>query len=126
MSLSHCKDTQGKCRSVRVDILKRCGSYMWVLLYTIKRSLAKLNIKTECAAINLLTTRCLPSFSWTSLPGCMGKEVTPIYWGIRCAIFRALSFGWKIKFFGSIFKLVINFLVRFSWNTKLYLTFKVW
>ena len=47
MSLSHCKDTQGKCRSFRVDILKRCGSYtcMWVLQYTIKRSLAKLNIK---------------------------------------------------------------------------------
>ena len=29
----------------RLDILKRCSSYMGVLLYTIKRSLAKLNIK---------------------------------------------------------------------------------
>ena len=56
----------------------------------------------------------------------MGKEVTPIYWGIGCAIFRALSFGWKIEILGSIFRLVIYFLVRFSWNTKLYFTFKIW
>ena len=81
MSLSHCKDTQGKCRSFRVDILKRCGSYVGFTVYH-KRSLAKLNINTECAAINLLTTRCLPRFSETSLPGCMGKEVTPIYTGV--------------------------------------------
>ena len=46
MSLSHCKDTQGKCLLYGgVDTLKRCSSYMRVLLYTIKRSLAKLNIK---------------------------------------------------------------------------------
>ena len=45
MSLSYCKDTQGTSLSFRVDILKKCGSYMWVLLYTIKKSLAKLNIK---------------------------------------------------------------------------------
>ena len=45
MSLSHCKDTQGKCLLQGVDILKRCSSYMRVLLYTTKRSLVKLNIK---------------------------------------------------------------------------------
>ena len=58
-------------------------------------------LNTECAAINLLTIRCLPSFSYTSLPGCMGKEVTPIYWGTGCAIFGELSFGWK-QILGSI------------------------
>ena len=36
MSSSNCKDTQEKCRSFWVEILERCGSYMWVLLYTIK------------------------------------------------------------------------------------------
>ena len=38
----------------------------------------------------------------------MGKGVTPIYWGIGCAIFRVLSFGWK-KIFASILYLVIKF-----------------
>ena len=28
------------------------------------------------------------------------KDVTPIYWGIGCAIFRPLSFGSKIKIWG--------------------------
>ena len=45
MSLTHCKDTQEKRFSLKVEVLKRCGSYMQVLLYTIKRSLAKLSIK---------------------------------------------------------------------------------
>ena len=34
-----------------------------------------------------------------------GKEVTPIYWSIGCAIFKTLSFSQKIKIFGSIFSL---------------------
>ena len=45
MSLSHCKDAQGNVSPLGVNILKRCSSYVGVLLYTIKRSLAKLNIK---------------------------------------------------------------------------------
>ena len=40
---------------------------------------------------------------------CYGKDVTPIYWGIGCAIFRPLSFGWKIKILGSIFSLQLTF-----------------
>ena len=75
MSLNLCKDTQEKCIFFRVEILKRCDSYMRVLLYTIKRSLAKLNIKgRNCAAMDQLT---LAMFSYTSSPGCIGKEVTP-------------------------------------------------
>ena len=38
-----------------------------------------------------------------------GKDVTPIYWGIGCAIYRPLSFGWKIKILGSIFSLQLTF-----------------
>ena len=37
------------------------------------------------------------------------KDVTPIYWGIGCAIFRPFSFGWKIKILGSIFNLQLTF-----------------
>ena len=36
---------QEKCLSSRAEVLKRCGCYMQVLLYTIKRSLAILNIE---------------------------------------------------------------------------------
>ena len=81
MSLSHCKDTyQGKCLSFRVDILKRCGSYMRVLLCTIKRSLAKVNIKhgmycNKPIDYKMLTKFFLDIFAWL-----YGKEVTPIYW----------------------------------------------
>ena len=54
MSLSSCKDTQEKYLSFRLEVLKRCDSYMRVLLHTIERSLAKLNIKDRmcCKPIN--------------------------------------------------------------------------
>ena len=127
MSLSHCKDAQGKCLSFRVDILRRCGSYMRVLLYAIKRSLAKLNIKHRMCCNKPIDYKMLTKFFLDIITWFYGKKVTPIYcWGIGCAIFRALRFGWKIKIFGSLFQLVMNFFVRFSWKTKLYFIFKVW
>ena len=117
MSLSHCKDTQGKFLSFRVDILKRCGSYMRVLLSIIKRSLAKLNIKHRMCCKKPIDYKMLTKFFLGIIAWLYGKGVTPIYcWGIRCALFRAFSFGWKIESFG----------YRFSWNTKLYFIFKVW
>ena len=75
---------------------------MEVLLNTKREHWQNRILNTECAAINLLTYGCLPSFSQTSLLGYMGKEITPIYWHIHvgCAIFMALSLGWKIKFLG--------------------------
>ena len=84
MSPSHCKDTQGKCLLQGVDILKRCSSYMRVLLYTIKRSLAKLNIEHKMCCNKPIDYKTLTKFFQTSLPGCMEKEVTPIYWHIGC------------------------------------------
>ena len=62
MSLSHCKDTQGKCLSFQVDILKDevliCGFYGIPL----RDHWQNWKLNTECPAINLLPTRCLPSF----------------------------------------------------------------
>ena len=90
MSLSHCKDTQGKCLFFRVDILKRCGSYMQVLLYTIKRSLAKLNIKHRMCCNKPIDHEILTKFFLDIIAWLYGKELTPIHcWGIGCAIFKA-------------------------------------
>ena len=52
-----------------------------------------------------------------------GKDVTPIYWGIGCAIFRPLGFGWKIKILGSIFSLQVTF---WSDSHGTHFIFKVW
>ena len=79
-----------------VDILKRCSSYR-VSLYTIKRSLAKLNIKHRICCNKPIDYKMLTKFFWTSLPDCMGKEVTPIYWHIGCAIFFATQFWLENK-----------------------------
>ena len=66
--------------------------------------LVKLNIKPECAAINLLTTRCLPSFFKISLPGCMGKEGNShILAYIYDVPFYGTQFWLENKIFGSIF-----------------------
>ena len=87
MSLSHCKDTQGKCLSLRVDILKRCGSFMWVLLYTIERSLTKLNIKHRMCCNKPIDYKMLTKFFLDIIAWLSGKEVTPTYcWDIGCAI----------------------------------------
>ena len=51
------------------------------------------------------------------------KDVTSIYWGIGCAIFRPLSFGWKIKILGSIFSLQLTF---WSDSYGTHFIFKVW
>ena len=51
------------------------------------------------------------------------KDVTPIYWGIGCAIFRPLSFGWKIIIFWSIFSLQLTF---WSDSHGTNFIFKVW
>ena len=79
MSLSHCKDTQEKCLSFRVDILKSCGSYMQVLLYTIKRSMAKLNIKHRMCCNKPIDYKILTKFFLDIIAWLYGKEVTPIY-----------------------------------------------
>ena len=64
MSLSNGKDTQEKHRfSFRVEVLKRCGSYMRILLYIIKRSLAKLNIKERMCYNKPVNHKMLAKFS---------------------------------------------------------------
>ena len=75
---------------------------MWVLRYTIKRSLAKLNIKHKMSCSKPIAYKMLTKFFLDIFALLYGKEVTPIYWGIGCAIFRPL---WNIKIFGSIFSL---------------------
>ena len=59
---------------------------MWFSYAGFKRSLAKLNIKHRMCCNKPINYKMLPSFSHTSLPGCVGKEVTLIYWGIGSAI----------------------------------------
>ena len=78
---------------------------MQVLLYTIKRSLAKLNIKHRMCCNKPIDYKMLTKFFLDIFALLYGKEVTPIYWGIGCAIFRPLSFGQKIKMFRSTFSL---------------------
>ena len=103
MSLSHCKDTQGKCRSFRVDILKRCGSYMGFTVYH-KWSLAKLNIKHRMCCNEPIDYKMLSKFFRDIIAWLYGEGGNShIYWGIGCAIIRALSFSWNIKILGSIF-----------------------
>ena len=75
---------------------------MRVLWYTIKRSLAKLNIKHRTSCNKPIGYKMLTKFFPDIFTLLYGKEVTPIYWGIGCAIFRPL---WNIKIFGSIFSL---------------------
>ena len=97
MSLSHCKVTQGECLSFSVDILKRCGSYMRVLLYTIKDSLTKLNIKHRMCCNKPIDCKMLTKFFLDIIAWLYAKEVThKCCWGIGCVIFMALSYGWKI------------------------------
>ena len=86
---------------------------MRVLLYTIKRSLEKLNIKhrmccNESTDYKMLA-KFFPDIFALSYGKDVRKEVTPIYWGIGCAIFRPLSFSWKIKILGSSFSLQLTF-----------------
>ena len=80
---------------------------MRVLLYTIKRSLAKLNIKLRMCCNESTDYKMLakffPDIFALSYGKDVKKDVTPIYWGIECAIFRPLSFGRKIKILRSIF-----------------------
>ena len=78
---------------------------MQVLLYTIKRSLAKLNIKHRMCCNEPVDYKMLTKFFLDIFALLYGEEVTPIYWGIGCAIFRPLSFSQKIKIVGSIFSL---------------------
>ena len=92
---------------------------MRVLRYTIKRALAKLNIKHRMSCNKPTAYKMLTKFFLDIFAMLYGKEVTLIYWGIGCAIPEH-------KNFGVYFYLVINFLVRLSWNTKLYFIFKVW
>ena len=77
---------------------------MRVLLYTIKKSLAKLNIKHRICCNQLIDYKMLTKFFLDIIVWLYGEEVTPMYcWDKGCAIVRALSFGWKIKIFVSMF-----------------------
>ena len=78
---------------------------MRVLLYVIKRSLAKLNIKHRMCCNKPTDYKMLTKFLPDIFALSYGKDVIPIYWGIGCAIFRPLSFGRKIKILRSIFSL---------------------
>ena len=84
---------------------------MRVLLYTIKRSLEKLNIKHRMCCNEPTDYKMLTKIFPDIFALSYGKDVhvTPIYWGIGCAIFRPLSFRWKIKILGSIFSLQLTF-----------------
>ena len=73
------------------------------LLYTIKRSLAKLNIKHRMCSNKPIDYKMLTKFFLDIFALLYGKDVTLIYWGIEFAIFSPLSFGQKIKILGSIF-----------------------
>ena len=96
---------------------------MRVLLYTIKRSLAKLNIKHRMYCNEPTDYKMLTKFFPDIFALSYGKGVTPIYWGIGCAIFRPLSFSWKIKILGSIFSLQLTF---WSDSHGTHFIFKVW
>ena len=74
---------------------------MGFLLHTINRSLAKLNIKHIMCFNKPIDHKMLTKFFLDVIAWLYEEEVTPIYWHIGCAIFMALSFGWKIKIFGS-------------------------
>ena len=87
----------------------------------------KLNVKHRMCCNKIIDYKMLTNFfsdiiAWLIMNG---KEVTLIYWGTGCTIFRILGFSWKINFW-VCFVALFNFLVRFSWNTKLYFIFEVW
>ena len=96
---------------------------MRVLLYTIKRSLAKLNIKHRMCCNESTDYKMLAKFFPDIFALSYGKDVTPIYWGTGCAIFWPLSFDWKIKILGSIFSLQLTF---WSDSHGTHFIFKVW
>ena len=59
---------------------------MRVLRYTIKSSLAKLNIKHRMSCNKPIAYKMLTKFFQDIFALLSGKEVTPIYWGIGCAM----------------------------------------
>ena len=59
---------------------------MQVLLYAIKRSLAKLNIKHNMCCNKAIDYKMLTKSFPDIFALFYGKEVTPIYWGIGCPI----------------------------------------
>ena len=81
---------------------------MRVLLYTIKRSLEKLNIKHRICCNEPTDYQMLTKFFPDIFALSYGKIVTPIYRGMGCAIFRPLSFGWKITILGPILSLQLT------------------
>ena len=71
---------------------------MGVLLYTIKRSLAKLNIKHRMCCDKSIDYKMLTKFFLDiMLHGEGGSSHILAY---RMCIFMALSFGWEIKILG--------------------------
>ena len=102
MSLSHSKDSQGK-QTFRVDILKRCGSCMWVLLSTIKRSLAKLNIKHGMCCNKPTDYKMLAKFFLDIIAWFFGEGGNSQILGYRMCHFQGTRFRLKNK----------NFLVYF-------------
>ena len=89
--------------------------------------LAKLNIKHRMCCnkpidYKMLTKVFLDIIAWLYGEGGNSHLLAYIY---RMCYFYGTQFCRKIKILGSILQLVINFLVRFSKNTKLYFIFKV-
>ena len=78
---------------------------MRVLLYTVKRSLAKLNIEHRMCCNKPVDYKMLIKFFLDVIAWLYGEGGNSHYWHIGCAIFMALSFGWKIKFLGLFFSL---------------------
>ena len=98
MSLSNCKDTQEKHLSFRAEVLKRYGFYMWVLLYTIKRSLTKLNIKHGMCCNKPINYKMLTKFFLDTIVWLYGEGDNSHILGRRMCYFKVLSFGSKINF----------------------------
>ena len=91
MSLSHSKGTQGKC------------SYMGVLLYTIKRSLAKLNIKHRMCCNKPIDHKILTKFFLDVIAWLYGEGGNSHILAYRVCHFYGIQFRLENKSFGSIF-----------------------
>ena len=98
MSLSNCKDTQEQYLSFRVEVLKRCGSYMRILLYMIKRSLAKLNIKHRMCCNKPINYKMFTKFFLDIIAWLFREGGNSLVLGYRMRHFRTLSLDWKINF----------------------------
>ena len=78
---------------------------MGALLYIIKRSLAKLNIKHRMCCDKPIDYKMLSKFFLDIIAWLYGEGGNSHILAYRMCISMALSFGWKIEIFGSVFSL---------------------